>query len=81
MKIDLQGLSNNPTPWRVYAFFSQGGGSLLPTPFGLEATFRNESDAKKYAEQHSTHRTSFRIVNEADLPNTTVSNTGANTKT
>lgn len=69
MKIDLKGLHNNPTPWRVYAFFSEGGGFTSPTPFGLEATFRNESDAKRYVDGRTTHRTSFRIVNEADLPN------------
>lgn len=67
-KIDLQGLCSNPIPWRVYAFFSQGGGFVAPTPFGLEAAFRNESDAKKYVSERTTNRTTFRIVNERDLP-------------
>ena len=67
MKTDFEGLYNNPTPWRVYMFFIQHGGFIGPTPFGLMATFRDERDAKRYVDENSTHRTSFRIVNESEI--------------
>jgi hypothetical protein len=68
MSIDLEGLHNNPVPWRVYQFFKQGGAALRPTPMGLVATFRDECDAMEYVADRSSDRISYRYVHEKDLP-------------
>lgn len=70
MIIELKGLADNPTPYRVYEFFYDGGGFTTPMSMGLKATFLNEADAIEYVKKRTTRRIVFRIAHENDIKET-----------
>ena len=66
-KIDLTGLYNQPLKWLVYEFFYQQGGCIGATPMGLRGAFLEKSDADKFADERTTPRNYFRVVNQDDV--------------